>query len=310
MPPPDCLICGGKCVPVLTGLWDDRYGAPGIYDVVKCNSCGLEQTHPQPSEMELKELYEQFYGWGGDQDSAYARLRERFMASGLYHLWLQWDGDISFHLRRGSGRLLDFGCNEGRSLTLYAQNGFHVQGFEINERAAAVARERGFPVFTVPLAEFVPENPYDVVVLSNVLEHASDPVAMLRQIRRLLQPEGELWISCPNAFSFWRRVFGAHWINWHVPFHLWHFSPQTLKYFLDKCSYRPIEMQTCTPVLWLALSLCAGLGSKAERVNNFLRLAPLVAGLMLATKGVFQPFLKNKHARMAGDCLLVRAKIV
>jgi len=304
-----CLICGGKCEPVLAGLWDDRFGAPGTYDVVRCSSCGLEQTWPQPTERELKELYERFYGWGGGQGTAYGGLREKFMASELYRLWLKWDRDISFHLRQGSGRLLDVGCNEGRSLPLYARNGFLVEGLEINDRAAMSARERGFPVFTVPLADFAPESLYDIVVLSNVLEHASDPVAMLMQIRRLLQPGGELWISCPNGSSFWRRIFGHHWINWHVPFHLWHFSPKTLKDLLNKCSFNIIKMQSCTPVLWLAQSVCAGMATETGRANDFLRLAPLVGGVMLAAKGFFQPFLKKIDARMAGDCLLVTAKL-
>ena len=72
-----------------------------------------------------------------------------------------------------------------------------------------------------------------MVVLANVLEHAWDPVLMLAEVRRLLRPGGEVWISCPNAASLWRRVFGRAWVNWHVPFHLWHFSPATLQVVLQ-----------------------------------------------------------------------------
>ena len=160
----------------LDGLCDDRFGAPGAYAILQCTHCGLEQTWPRPSEGELKDLYERFYNAGVKPDSAYRGLRERFLASGLYRLWLKWDGDMSFHGRRGAGRLLDVGCNEGRGLSLYADNGFQVEGLELNETAAALARQRGFPVHTAALAQFRPEEPYDVVVLANVLEHAWDPV--------------------------------------------------------------------------------------------------------------------------------------
>ena len=131
-----------------TGLFDDRFGAPGTYAILQCANCGLEQTWPRPSEGELKELYERFYNAGVKPDSAYRGLRERFLASGLYRLWLRWDGDMSFHGRRGAGRLLDVGCNEGRGLSLYADNGFQVEGLELNEAAAALARQRGFRVHT------------------------------------------------------------------------------------------------------------------------------------------------------------------
>jgi len=214
-----CRLCGSSCLPVLIGLFDDRFGAPGLFDIVKCQKCGLEQTTPQPTIDQLKDLYERFYNFGGEVDTAYTRIREWFLTSPLYRLWLKWDGDISFHLRQGTGRLLDVGCNEGRTLSLYARNGFEAEGLELNEVAAAAATRRGFKVYTVPLEEFEAAVPYDVVVLSNVLEHAMDPLEMLRHVRRLLRPDGQVWISCPNAASYWRQFFGRHWINWHVPFH-------------------------------------------------------------------------------------------
>ncbi len=83
----------------------------------------------------------------GESGTTYTRLRARFLASGVYRLWLALDGDISFHARPGRGRLIDIGCNEGRGLSLYAGNGFAaVEGLETNPVAAAAARRRGFVV--------------------------------------------------------------------------------------------------------------------------------------------------------------------
>jgi SAM-dependent methyltransferase len=301
-----CLICGQECRLMLAGLFDDRFGAPGPYDIVRCGHCGLEQTWPQHPERELKELYERFYNWGGERGTAYSELRERFLGSGLYRLWLKWDGDISFHLPQGTGRLLDVGCNEGRGLVFYSQNGFQAEGLEINERAAAIARQRGFTVHTVPLAQFTPEKPYGVVVLSNVLEHAVDPVAMLREVRRLLNPGGHVWISCPNGASFWRRIFGRRWINWHVPFHQWHFTIETLRKILERADLRLTTWQTCTPALWVAQSLCAW-DSKMGRANRLMRSAPVIAGSMLLIRSLGFPLLRRYDRQMAGDCLIITA---
>jgi SAM-dependent methyltransferase len=301
-----CPICqqdGLKTV--LSGLFDDRFGVPGSYNIVQCSYCGMEQIWPQPTERELKELYEQYYNWGGEQGTAYTNLRERFLASVWYRLWARLDGDIYFHLPRGAGRLLDVGCNEGRGLVFYSRNGFQAEGLELNERAAAVAREKGFVVHTQPLAEFRPPEPYDVAVLSNVLEHAVDPVAMLRQVRGLLRPGGKVWISCPNADSLWRRVFGRRWINYHVPFHLWHFSPGTLKGVLARAQFQPVAMQTVTPSPWLAASLCTFL-SQRGRTNWWMRSAPVMAGIMLAGRCLLMA-LGHIDRQMHGDCLIVVA---
>jgi len=293
---------------VLDGLCDDRFGAPGAYAILRCTNCGLEQTWPRPPEGELKELYEKFYNAGIKPDSAYRGLRERFFTSSLYRLWLGWDGDMSFHGRRGAGRLLDVGCNEGRGLSLYADNGFQVEGLELNEPAAALARQRGFQVHTTRLAQFRPEEPYDVVVLANVLEHAWDPVMMLAEVRGLLRPEGEVWISCPNAASLWRRVFGRAWVNWHVPFHLWHFSPKTLQKLLDSANYRIINITTFTPALWVTQSICLKLSREEGGPNRLIRCAPLIALMTLTIKLFSPPFFHNINRQMAGDCLIIVAK--
>jgi SAM-dependent methyltransferase len=293
----ECLLCGQPCRGLLTGLRDQRFGAPGVYDIVACTGCGLEQTWPRPTEPELQDLYEGFYNAGVEPGSAYQTL------------WLRWDGDISFHRRRGRGRLLDLGCNEGRSLSLYAANGFNAEGLEINEKAAAAARRRGFKVYSGALEEFKPPEPYDVVVLSNVLEHALNPVAMLSQVRRLLSPGGEVWISCPNAESLWRRVFGRSWINWHVPFHLWHFSSRTLEQVLNRAGFRLTAARSFTPALWLAQSLCLSRSSAAGRVNRLWRSAPVVASLMLAARLLVLPFFARTDRQLKGDCLVATARL-
>ena len=289
-------------------MFDDRFGAPGAYAILKCDNCGLEQTWPRPSEGELKDLYERFYNAGVKPDSAYQGLRERFLASGLYRLWLKWDGDMSFHGRRGAGRLLDMGCNEGRGLSLYADNGFQVEGLELNEAAAALARRRGFRVHTAPLAQFRPQEPYDVVVLANVLEHAWDPVEMLAEVRRLLRPQGEVWISCPNAASLWHRVFGRAWVNWHVPFHLWHFSPATLQGVLELAGYEITALQTYTPALWMAQSLCVSLAARKGRTNRVMRSAPMAAGLTLTARALVLPWFRHLNQSLTGDCLIATAR--
>jgi SAM-dependent methyltransferase len=303
-----CGICGQRCRLLLDGLGDDRFGAPGAYAILQCTNCGLEQTWPRPSEAELKGLYERFYNAGVKPDSGYGGLRERFLASGLYRLWLKWDGDMSFHGRRGEGRLLDVGCNEGRGLSLYAANGFEVEGLELNEPAAELARQRGFQVHTEALAQFRPEAPYDVVVLANVLEHAWDPLLMLANVRRLLRPEGEVWISCPNAASLWRQVFGRAWINWHVPFHLWHFSSNTLQELLGLANFSIMSIKTFTPALWVTHSICLKVSRQEGGRNKLIRRASLVASMTLLIKLFVLPFFHNINRRIAGDCLIVVAQ--
>ncbi|HEX9464300.1 MAG TPA: class I SAM-dependent methyltransferase [Alphaproteobacteria bacterium] len=300
-----CMSCGASTRPVLEHVLDNRFGAPGEWRILRCQACGLEQTAPRPNLAELKTLYETYYNYGGERDTTYTGWRERLIMSQLYQLILKVDGDISFHGEKGSGRLLDVGCNEGRPLVLYRRNGFKPEGVELNSRAAEVARRRGFMVYETDLAELRPSLPFDRVVFSNVLEHALAPRAMLADANRLLVTGGEVWISLPNARSWLRALFGRIWINWHVPFHLAHFDAKTLTRLLADSGFTVVSVKNVTPALWVAQSIIATIWRDNPKA---IRSAPLIAGFMIVARGLLFPILWLGNRLGRGDCLVIKAR--
>lgn len=304
-----CLFCGAPTRAYLEGVVDNRFGSPGSHRVLACDACGGRQTSPRPDGPTLKALYEAHYNYGGKTDGAYSAAREKFLFSPFYRLLLAVDGDISFHGRTGSGRLLDIGCNEGRGLELYRRNGFAADGLELNANAARVARARGFTVHETLIEDFAPPAPYDVAVLSNVLEHALDPRDMLRHVKRVLKPGGEVWISLPNVDSALAARYRAAWVNWHVPFHIVHFSQARLHRLLAEEGFAIRESTAITPALWVAQSWIANRwrGDMAA-VVRLQRKAPLVAAAMLVARGLLFPLLAFWNRTGRGDCLIVRAK--
>lgn len=303
-----CLVCNASTELSINHIFDTRFGIDNSYSIKHCEHCGTEQTWPTPPPEELKRLYETYYNFGGERDTHYTRLRELFLFSPLYRLFLSLDGDISFHSRAGTGMLLDIGCNEGRGLTLYQANGFIAEGLELNETAAAVARSQGFMVHTQTLEEFQPADTYDVAVLSNVLEHALDPIDMLTKVKRILKPGGQVWISCPNNRSWLRSAFGRHWINWHVPFHLFHLSAQGVRIVLHDAGFQHITIGHETPSLWAAHSVIARLFARRGRPTAQLRNPFLVILLMLFWRGLLFPLLWLGNRLGRGDCLVVTAR--
>lgn len=304
----NCVACHAPLGRVIEGVFDTRFGIDTLYIISKCERCNLEQTASLPSQDELNGLYEKHYNFGGERNTRYTQLRARFINSFLYRIWLAIDGDISFHRMGGSGSLLDVGCNEGRGLEFYQSHGFSAEGLELNSKAAEVARTKGYTVYGSILESFSTEKKYDVVVLSNVLEHSLDPRAMLQHIYKLLHPNGQVWISCPNSRSWLRSAFGRYWINWHVPFHIVHFSPDTLREMLKKSQFEVIKMRQETPALWVAHSIIARLFAKPGQPTKQLRSAALVASLILLIRGLLFPLLWIGNLSKRGDCLVVVAR--
>jgi len=304
---PNCLFCKEKLSKYKEKIYDTRFGVEGSFDIYKCNACGLVQLWSYLMSIDSKSLYETYYNFGGYKKGLYTILRTTFFFNPLYRLWMFLDGDISFYAKRGRGRLIDVGCNEGRSLRIFKNSGFIVEGLDFNERAGTEARKDGFIVYTEYLDDFQPKKLYDVVVLSNVLEHSNSPKEMLNNVNRILKPGGLVWISCPNVDSWQRLVFGRYWINWHVPFHITFFSTMTLKSLLDYTGFEVTKIKCATPSLWIAQSIIATLFAKKGKKNHVQRSPILLGILMLFLRFTFFPLLWLGNLLGRGDCLTLEA---
>jgi SAM-dependent methyltransferase len=122
---------------------------------------------------------------------------------------------------RRTGRLLEVGCGQGLFLARAQERGWDVQGVEILAPVAERARERGLAVYLGTLEEAgLPADAFDAVVMREVIEHVVDPVALLRETRRVLRPSGVAALETGNARSWSARLRGAGWAYYRFGGHL------------------------------------------------------------------------------------------
>ena len=303
------MVCGHATELILDGLYDLRFGVPGLFQIRQCASCRLEQTAPVLAQAELAATYDRYYNFRDRDVPRYTKRRQQLLTARLYRPWVRLDGDVSFILRTGQGRLLDVGCNEGRNLQFYRAGGFLAEGVETNPSAGAMAQQLGFAVHIGALDTLPPSRGrYDVIVMSNVLEHVECPVRTLEEVHRRLAPGGEVWISCPNANSLARQWFGRSWINWHPPFHLAHFTADRLIGLLASSGFEIIGRDNVSPALWVAQSLIAHRYAQPGRPTLQMRNPAIVGPLLLATRGLLFPVLWAANRRGRGDCLRITAR--
>jgi SAM-dependent methyltransferase len=62
-----------------------------------------------------------------------------------------------------------------------------------------------------------PDETFDVVFSSNVLEHVQDPVKVLSETRRVLKPGGMMHVVVPNYGSIWEGHYAVLWIPYLPP---------------------------------------------------------------------------------------------
>jgi 2-polyprenyl-6-hydroxyphenyl methylase / 3-demethylubiquinone-9 3-methyltransferase len=107
-----------------------------------------------------------------------------------------------------AGRVLDVGCGTGFLLERLAERGFSGVGIDLSPESVDHARRRLAEIGAadrlraeVGSAYEPPEGPFDLIALTDVLEHLEDPRACLRALRERLAPGGLLVVSTPNRLS-------------------------------------------------------------------------------------------------------------
>ena len=175
----------------------------------------------------------------------------------LRRWWAGTDNQGQYAVRPGE-LMLDVGCGSGLSLLEAQALGAQVRGIEADPNVRRIADELGLPIHIGSLLDepFAGER-FDLVVLNQVIEHVPDPDLTLDRLRSRLSRGGRVVLVFPNAESFWRRISGDRWINWHVPYHLHHFSRAGFVRMAARLGYQVRSVRTITPNLWTILQIRA-----------------------------------------------------
>lgn len=106
--------------------------------------------------------------------------------------------------------VLEIGSFEGRFTELLLQRFPRVTCIEASPDAARIARERldsKAEIHCVEIEQWETIDRFENIVLTHVLEHVVDPVAVLQAVaERLLAPGGRVFVACPNANAASRRI--------------------------------------------------------------------------------------------------------
>ncbi|MEI7769856.1 MAG: glycosyltransferase [Chloroflexales bacterium] len=151
----------------------------------------------------------------------------------------------------GRGALLEVGCGHGELLLEALQFGFSVHGLDISPSAVAFAnRSLGGDYVRCGIIETaeLPEHFYDICVLSDLIEHTRDPVALMRRVHRLLKPGGLIFIATPSLDSWSARLLGSHWMEYKTE-HLYYFSRSTIENLLARTGFVGVRVEASTKVL-------------------------------------------------------------
>ena len=260
----NCLVCDSHQTSIFLENVKELYNnMDEFFNLEECNQCSFVYTNPRPTLDTIGYFYPDSAGYFHPphekefelfkKNSLKGSLLKSYLAKRLnYPFESNFRFCPSFIFARKSklmhiptyvkdGNLLDIGCSSGLYLKRMELLKWNTYGLESNSRAATHAQtllKTGKIINQNFSKGIYPENMFDVVHMSMVLEHLHDPKSALLEIRKILKPGGELILSVPNILGLELTIHKKYAYTLQVPEHVSHFSPQTLQKLLDSTGFK------------------------------------------------------------------------
>jgi SAM-dependent methyltransferase len=259
-----CPLCHQDGARRLFVSQDRVHKLPGTFALFRCMGCHAIFIQPWLSNEQLADYYPEEYGryrHSRSLDKKHYSDWHRFVRENYYGYpaskqersiiltkaaafalsFIMAKSIIPYH---GEGKILDVGCGGGSYLHRLRQWGWECYGVEPSENGVKQARSLGLEVRHGMLtdAQF-PNAFFDVVRLSHVLEHLPNPIETFREIDRILQPKGLVYLTVPNTRSLAFSLFKQHWYGLDSPRHVISYCPKTLETLCKRTGFEIADIR-------------------------------------------------------------------
>jgi SAM-dependent methyltransferase len=239
-----CNLCGShESRPIARGTDREYATSDNEFHIVECLKCGLRYLNPRPTVNELGRIYPPNYhaynirpkGQTEQTLPLVTRLRHKLYSR-------RFATPLRLLADRPKIDVLDVGCGDGWMLDLYKladPTRIQTHGVDFNAEVCAVARANGHEVYCARFEDLAMSGRFDLVNISHVIEHVSDPTAVARKSFEVLKPGGLFVIETPNIDTVDCRMFlSGDWGAYHFPRHWNLFDPRTLRQLGENAGFR------------------------------------------------------------------------
>ncbi|MEZ4103684.1 MAG: methyltransferase domain-containing protein [Candidatus Paceibacterota bacterium] len=337
-PLPCCPACKAFGIEMYTNLTDDLSKTDGIWQMKKCSNsnCGTYWLDPTPDPDNLYLLYKDYTTHtdplpiqNNNKRSGLKKLLDQTRQS-ILNQELGYPSPLSKVRKKllntislihpgwrneqlnqvlyipyvNNGHLLDVGCGSGAAMIDLQKMGWKVTGIDFDPNAIHNAKQKGLNVYLGDLKQInFPDNSFDAILMSHVIEHVPNPIETLKECHRILKHNGHLIAITPNADSRGHRRFKDHWRGLEVPRHLQIFTPNSLKNIGLKAGFRISEEKNCMQGIYYIWD-----ASAAHEMTGTYELPPqntktkLMAKLRLFVAGIRMSISPNKEETAILHC--------
>ncbi len=263
-----CIACNNSNF----DLWVQKSGPDGnIFNICRCSSCGSGFLNPRPASEYLKRIY-QFSGHGSSRPLSVDEIldREREYPNSTVDGRRMIFKAIELRGKRITNRALDIGSGYGFYSMQLLDTDFKVTAVNPGKWENDVFEElNGFRPIEEYIEELILEEKYDLIIMSQVLEHIDNVQGILLKIKSWLACGGIVIIAVPNINSIMVKLLGVkeNGCLW-VPEHLNYFSKRGLFRLLKLAGYTILDYQQISRFPYNFLSKRLLLNGMVRKICN------------------------------------------
>lgn len=210
--------------------------------LLKCKSCGIIFNANLPDKITIDNYYKYNYSIDKTKNINNPFLLEKKRMQLLPEQYELISKIISY--RNYPARLLDIGCGWGFFIDQARRFGFDSYGVEPSIIAVNHCLSIGLKVYD-NIDKI--NTKFDIITMFHSLEHFINPKEIIYKIKQLLNNDGLLFIRVPAFDCFWSKLFKSKWVWFQPDNHYFHYTSQSLQYFLTSSYLKIIEINCQKP---------------------------------------------------------------
>ena len=226
-----CGICEHKSS-------SSEFQVEGI-DIEYCNNCGVHFSTYDPQKSQV--IYQEDYYSGVDNGYGdYALEIKTHKATFSRRL------KFAEEYLPEKGILLDYGCAIGHLCMVSKEMGWKTFGSDFSNFGAETTNtDYGVETFVSDVTHPpIKDNSVDLVCMYDLIEHIPDPGKALRNVSKIIKPEGYVHLVTPDVGSFSRFLLGKNWFHFKPREHLYFFNKKTMTSLLQENGFEVVTVKT------------------------------------------------------------------
>jgi len=197
-------LCGNKEQILDTVITEkDRYGIPCI--ILLCKKCGLIRVKERLDDKSTEKFYNNEYRgiYVGKELASKDFFKDQKIRGDKFRKLIEENVGL-----QSVKDVFEIGCGSGGILSSFAKEGTRVSGCDFGEKYLKFGQNKGLDLYDGEIdPQKTPKNSQDLIIISHVLEHITNPINFINEILEYLKDEKYLLVEVPGIFDIKKTYY-------------------------------------------------------------------------------------------------------